>query len=107
VNEVQRHDSAPRLYWQRSPEPPSRSLAHHAEEVAMQTIVVPLDGSAVAEQVLPSAQRLAWILGARLHLLLVITDAHKQQLIAHFAAAAPRATGRYETDWHWERRASC
>lgn len=71
----------------------------------MKTILVPLDGSAVAEQVMPAVRRLAPILSARVHLLVVITNEQKQQLIAQFAAASPGATGRYETDWHWERRA--
>ena len=72
----------------------------------MKTILVPLDGSAVAEQVLPFVRRLAPILTARVHLLMVITDAQKQHLIAHFAAAPAGVVGQYETDWHWERRAS-
>ena len=71
----------------------------------MKTILVPLDGSAVAEQVLLFVRRLARILTARVHLLVVITDAQKQHLIAHFAAAPSGAAGGYETDWHWERRA--
>jgi nucleotide-binding universal stress UspA family protein len=74
-------------------------------EAAMTTFLVPLDGSAVAEQVLPFVRRLARILTARVHLLLVITDAQKHHLIAHFAAAPSGAVGEYETDWHWERRA--
>jgi nucleotide-binding universal stress UspA family protein len=71
----------------------------------MKTILVPLDGSAVAEQVMPAVRRLAPILAARVHLLVVITDEQKQHLIAHFAAAPPGTAGQYETDWHWERRA--
>jgi nucleotide-binding universal stress UspA family protein len=71
----------------------------------MKTILVPLDGSAIAEQVLPSVRRLAPMLIARVHLLVVITDEQKQHLIAHFAADPQAAEGRYETDWHWERRA--
>jgi nucleotide-binding universal stress UspA family protein len=71
----------------------------------MKTILVPLDGSAVAEQVLPFVRRLAPILTARVHLLVVITDAQKQHLIAQFAAAPAGVVGQYETDWHWERRA--
>ena len=71
----------------------------------MKTILVPLDGSAVAEQVLASVQLLATILTARIHLLVVITDEQKQRLISHFAAAPPGAAAEYETEWHWERRA--
>jgi nucleotide-binding universal stress UspA family protein len=70
----------------------------------MKTILVPLDGSAVAEQVMPVVRQLAPILTARVHLLVVITDAQKQDLIAQFAAD-PQAAGQYETDWHWEHRA--
>lgn len=71
----------------------------------MKTLLVPLDGSAIAEQVLPFVRLLAPILTTKVHLLVVITDAQKQHLIAHFAAAPSRAAGGYETDWHWERRA--
>ena len=71
----------------------------------MKTIVVPLDGSAVAEQVLPYAQRLARILHARIHLLVVLTHEQKQHLIAKYAATAPTERGGYETDWDWEQRA--
>jgi nucleotide-binding universal stress UspA family protein len=80
-------------------------LARHAEEAAMKTMLVPLDGSAVAEQVMPAVRQLAPSLATRVHLLVVITDAQKQHLIAHFAAAPPGTAGQYETDWHWERRA--
>ena len=55
----------------------------------MKTILVPLGGSAVAEQVIPSVRRLSLILTARVYLLMVITNEQKQHLIAHFAAAHP------------------
>ena len=71
----------------------------------MKTILVPLDGSAVAEQVMAAVRLLAPIFTARVHLLVVITDEQKQHLIASFAAAPLGVAGRYETDWHWERRA--
>ena len=71
----------------------------------MKTILVPLDGSAVAEQVLPYIEQLAPILTARVHLLVVITEEQKQRLIARYAASPPEGSDRYETDWHWERRA--
>jgi nucleotide-binding universal stress UspA family protein len=71
----------------------------------MQTILVPLDGSGVAEQVLPYARLLACTLAARIHLLLVVTDEQKQQLIARYAATSPGEDGRYATDWDWDRRA--
>jgi nucleotide-binding universal stress UspA family protein len=105
VNEAQRDRRSRGLYWHESLGHLNRSLARHAEEAAMKTILVPLDGSAVAEQVMPSVRRLAPILAARVHLLVVITDAQKQHLIAQFAATPPGTAGQYETDWHWERRA--
>jgi len=71
----------------------------------MKTILVPLDGSALAEQVLLFVRLLAPLFTARVHLLVVITDAQKHHLIAHFAAAPSGAVGEYETDWHWEQRA--
>jgi nucleotide-binding universal stress UspA family protein len=71
----------------------------------MQTILVPLDGSGVAEQALPYARLLARILAARIHLLMVVTDEQKQPLIARYAATPPGADGRYATDWDWDRRA--
>lgn len=43
----------------------------------MKTILVPLDGSALAERVLPYARLLAHTIDARLHLLRVVTDAHR------------------------------
>jgi len=47
----------------------------------MQTILVPLDGSACAEQVLPYVQMLAQLLNARVHLLLVLTDVEREGII--------------------------
>src|SRR5690242_20578877 len=43
-------------------------------EACMKTILAPLDGSAVAEQVLPYIPLLAGTLAARVHLLVVLTD---------------------------------
>jgi nucleotide-binding universal stress UspA family protein len=71
----------------------------------MKIILVPLDGSAIAEQVLPFVRHMAPILTARVHLLVVITHAQKQHLIAQFAAAPDSSAQGYETDWHWEQRA--
>ena len=42
----------------------------------MQTIVVPLDGSELAAQVLPYVRVLAPLLGARVHLLRAIQESH-------------------------------
>jgi len=71
----------------------------------MKTILVPLDGSAVAEQVLSYARLLAPILTARVHLLSVVTDEQRQHLIARYAATPPGEGERYEMEWDWQRRA--
>jgi nucleotide-binding universal stress UspA family protein len=49
----------------------------------MTTILVPLDGSAIAEQVLPYVRQLASILAARVHLLRVISEAEVARMLAH------------------------
>jgi nucleotide-binding universal stress UspA family protein len=46
----------------------------------MKTILVPLDGSALAERVLPYARLLARTIDARLHLLRVVSDARHERL---------------------------
>ncbi|MEP7189530.1 MAG: universal stress protein, partial [Roseiflexaceae bacterium] len=46
----------------------------------MKTILVPLDGSTLAERVLPYARLLAHTIDARLHLLHVITDARHEHV---------------------------
>jgi nucleotide-binding universal stress UspA family protein len=46
----------------------------------MKTILVPLDGSALAERVLPYARLLAHTIDARLYLLRVVTDAQHDQM---------------------------
>ena len=68
----------------------------------MKTILVPLDGSAVAEQALPYARMLAGMFAARVHLLAVLTDEQQQRLIAGYAGAP---ASHDETDWPWEHRA--
>jgi nucleotide-binding universal stress UspA family protein len=52
-------------------------------------ILVPLDGSALAEQALPYAQLLARVLGARIHLLRAISRAAQTTLLAESAGAPP------------------
>lgn len=47
----------------------------------MKTIVVPLDGSALAEQALPYARALATVLGAPIKLLRVIPDLERESLL--------------------------
>jgi len=54
----------------------------------MNTILVPLDGSALAEQALPYVRRLAQLLGARVRLLNVIADEQQESLMAEGIAAA-------------------
>src|SRR5689334_1424832 len=56
----------------------------------MKTILVPLDGSALAEQVLPSVQMLAPFLEAKVQLLLV-SEADRQHLLADLAPDAALA----------------
>ena len=46
----------------------------------MKTILVPLDGSALAESVLPYARLLARTIDARLHLLRVVTDVRHEHV---------------------------
>jgi len=56
----------------------------------MKTILVPLDGSACAEQVLPYLRRLAPILKARLCLLKVVPDIQEDELVTMTVAEAYR-----------------
>jgi len=53
----------------------------------MKTILVPLDGSALAEQALPYVRTLATLLGARVRLLYVIVDDPHEGLMAEGIAA--------------------
>ncbi len=54
----------------------------------MRTILVPLDGSALAEQVLPYVRTLAPLLGARVQLLNVIVESQHDGLMAEGIAAS-------------------
>jgi nucleotide-binding universal stress UspA family protein len=54
----------------------------------MQSILVPLDGSVLAERSLPYARMLALALGARVRLLRVIVDAPGNDMVAESIAAA-------------------
>jgi nucleotide-binding universal stress UspA family protein len=74
----------------------------------MNTILVPLDGSARAEQVLPYVRRLAPLLDAKLYLVQVVPETHDDDPFAMTVAEAyqhglgPTATQR-ERAWHsWE-----
>jgi nucleotide-binding universal stress UspA family protein len=71
----------------------------------MQTLLVPLDGSATAEQIIPYVRVLAHILAARVHLLQVITKVEVQPLIARYAAEPGASEVAVESDWEWEHRA--
>ncbi len=68
----------------------------------MKTILVPLDGSALAEQVLPSVRMLAPILGAEVHLLHVVSEADRYHLLVDAAPADLFATQRERTLNSWE-----
>src|SRR5690349_19227563 len=50
-------------------------------EVEMKTILVPLDGSALAEQVLPSVRALASLMPSRIHLLHIVSEADRYHLL--------------------------
>jgi nucleotide-binding universal stress UspA family protein len=70
-----------------------------AAEAQMKTILVPLDGSALAEQVLPYVRALAVLLDARVQLLSVIVENQNEGLMAESIAATygvvdPLATQR-------------
>jgi nucleotide-binding universal stress UspA family protein len=72
------------------------------KEDAMKTILVPLDGSALAEQVLPSVQMLAPILGARAHLLRVVSEAERYSLLIYDEGGERFATQRERQLHSWE-----
>jgi nucleotide-binding universal stress UspA family protein len=80
-------------------------MESQAKEGYMKTILVPLDGSACAEQVLPYVRRLAPILNARLYLLKVVPDILEDDLAtptvveAYRRGPAPTAS-RSERAWH-------
>ncbi len=48
----------------------------------MNTILVPLDGSAIARQSLPYVQMLAILLSARIHLLRVLSAADRDHMLS-------------------------
>jgi len=68
----------------------------------MKTILVPLDGSALAEQVLPSVRMLAPILGAEVHLLHVVSEADRYHLLVDAEPGDLFATQRERTLNSWE-----
>jgi nucleotide-binding universal stress UspA family protein len=78
------------------------------KEAQMNTILVPLDGSTRAEQVLPYVQRLASLLDARLYLLQVVPEIPEDEPFAVTVAesyrldSAPTATQRRRAWSAWE-----
>ncbi|HJZ45699.1 MAG TPA: universal stress protein, partial [Roseiflexaceae bacterium] len=70
----------------------------------MNTILVPLDGSALAEQALPYVRGLAALLGARVLLLNVIADTRDQGLMAESIAATYGAVDPLVTQREREQR---
>jgi nucleotide-binding universal stress UspA family protein len=78
-----------------------------AQEAAMKTILVPLDGSALAERVLPYARLLARTIDARLHLLRVVTEAQHEQVpldnpTIRAEAGLPPDADQYDSVPAWE-----
>ncbi|MEP7189641.1 MAG: universal stress protein [Roseiflexaceae bacterium] len=71
----------------------------------MRTILVPLDGSALAEQVLPYVRTLAPLLGVRVQLLNVIVEGQHESMIAEGIAAAYGAIDPLATQHEREQRA--
>jgi nucleotide-binding universal stress UspA family protein len=71
----------------------------------MSSILVPLDGSALAEQVLPYVRYLATIRNAQIQLLRVFSDADKEALLAHEDVLLAHGRGRALTLHTRERRA--
>jgi nucleotide-binding universal stress UspA family protein len=68
----------------------------------MKTILVPLDGSALAEQVLPSVRMLAPILGAKVRLLQVVLEMDQYYLAMELDPADPFAPPRGQPLNTWE-----
>jgi nucleotide-binding universal stress UspA family protein len=74
----------------------------------MQTMLVPLDGSALAERILPYVQLLAPLLSARVLLLRVISEGDKQGILAHedvrLAPERGPAPALPAREWHaWQQ----
>ncbi|HET9224855.1 MAG TPA: universal stress protein [Roseiflexaceae bacterium] len=68
----------------------------------MKTILVPLDGSALAEQTLPYVRMLAPLLGATIHVLRVIPDDEKNALLASDPAVLREAEATGAPLWERE-----
>jgi nucleotide-binding universal stress UspA family protein len=68
----------------------------------MKTILVPLDGSALAEQVLPSVRMLAPLLRAGVHLLRVVSESDRYHLLLYEYGQDHFATQRERQLHSWE-----
>ena len=68
----------------------------------MKTILVPLDGSALAEQTLPYVRMLASLAGATIHLLRVIPDDEKSALLTSDPAVLYEAKASGAPLWERE-----
>ena len=68
----------------------------------MKTILVPLDGSALAEQVLPSVRMLAPILGAKVKLLQVVLEMDQYYLAMDFELSGSLASQRGQQPSPWD-----
>ncbi|HEU5099135.1 MAG TPA: universal stress protein, partial [Roseiflexaceae bacterium] len=71
----------------------------------MKTILVPLDGSALAEQILPTVSMLASTLRANVHLLRVIADDQGEQIVTEMNARAFPSVGPLTVQLQREQRA--
>jgi nucleotide-binding universal stress UspA family protein len=70
----------------------------------MKTILVPLDGSALAEQTLPYVRMFASLLGATVHVLRVIPEEEKRALLASDPAVLYEAEAMGAPVWERETR---
>src|SRR5215216_5333744 len=77
------------------------------QEAAMKTILVPLDGSALADRVLPYARLLAHTIDARLHLLRVVSEAQREHVLLDNStiraeAGLPPIATDHDSDAAWD-----
>jgi nucleotide-binding universal stress UspA family protein len=81
-------------------------IEHIGKEAEMKTILAPLDGSTLAEQVLPSVRMLAPILGAKVKLLHVVLEIERFYLAADFDPGDPLAPQHEQrlNSWHTLRQ---
>ena len=75
----------------------------------MNTLLIPLDGSALAEQVLPYARALAPLLKSKIHLIRILTDVEPdavfpETLFGVYGVAEPPEAFRQRTQRAWDER---